>query len=109
MAYTGPGHWSAGMVPNPEAACGMHAQSPQVPEVPLVLSDAVESVSKTSKALEILKKVGAVADVEKAKDSKQLRRGKGEWGVGQQQQQLTPFCGSCTQACPAWLKSLKQA
>lgn len=50
----------------------------QVPEVPLVLSDAVESVSKTSKALEVLKKIGAVADVEKAKDSKSLRRGKGE-------------------------------
>lgn len=49
-----------------------------MPEVPLVLSDAVESVSKTSKALEVLKKIGAVADVEKAKDSKSLRRGKGE-------------------------------
>jgi len=43
-----------------------------------VLSDAVESVSKTSKALEILKKIGAAPDVEKAKASKQLRRGKGK-------------------------------
>eukprot|EP00955_Chlamydomonas_euryale_P046068 353313-Chlamydomonas_euryale.AAC.11 len=50
----------------------------KVPEVPLVLSDAVESVSKTSKALEILKKIGAAPDVEKAKASKQLRRGKGK-------------------------------
>ena len=53
----------------------------QVPEVPLVLSDAVESVSKTSKALEVLKKIGAFADVEKAIDSKNIRRGKGERGV----------------------------
>ncbi len=43
-----------------------------------MLSDAAESVSKTSKAIEILKKIGAIADVEKAKDSKQIRRGKGE-------------------------------
>jgi len=50
----------------------------QVPEVPLVLSDAVESISKTSKALEVLKKVGAYADVEKSKDSKNIRRGKGK-------------------------------
>jgi ribosomal protein L4 len=49
-----------------------------VPEVPLVLSDAAESVKKTSKALEVLKKIGAIADVEKARDSKNVRRGKGE-------------------------------
>ncbi len=47
--------------------------------MPLVLSDAADSVSKTSKALEILKKIGAIADVEKARDSKQIRSGKGEW------------------------------
>ncbi|PNH04532.1 60S ribosomal protein L4-2 [Tetrabaena socialis] len=50
----------------------------QVAEVPLVLSDAVEGVKKTSKALEILKKVGALADVEKSADSKSLRAGKGK-------------------------------
>ncbi|GLI70653.1 hypothetical protein VaNZ11_015589 [Volvox africanus] len=50
----------------------------QVPEVPLVLSDAVEGIKKTSKALEILKKVGALPDVEKSKDSKSLRAGKGK-------------------------------
>ncbi|GFR45344.1 hypothetical protein Agub_g6713 [Astrephomene gubernaculifera] len=50
----------------------------QVPEVPLVLSDAVEGVKKTSKALEILKKIGALPDVEKSKDSKALRSGKGK-------------------------------
>ncbi|KAG2434460.1 hypothetical protein HYH02_012290 [Chlamydomonas schloesseri] len=50
----------------------------QVPMVPLVLDDAVEGVKKTSKALEILKKVGALPDVEKSKDSKALRSGKGK-------------------------------
>eukprot|EP00775_Hariotina_reticulata_P007246 gene7246-7459_t len=50
----------------------------QVPEVPLVVSDAAESITKTSKALELLKSLGATADVEKSKDSKALRRGKGK-------------------------------
>ena len=49
-----------------------------MPEVPLVLSDAAESITKTNKAVEVLKKIGAYADVEKAKDSKAIRRGKGE-------------------------------
>ncbi|KAJ9532230.1 component of cytosolic 80S ribosome and 60S large subunit [Haematococcus lacustris] len=50
----------------------------QVPEVPLVLSEAAESITKTSKAIEVLKKIGAYADVEKAKDSKAIRAGKGK-------------------------------
>lgn len=50
----------------------------QVPEVPLVLSDAAESITKTSKAVEVLKKIGALPDVEKSKDSKAIRRGKGK-------------------------------
>jgi large subunit ribosomal protein L4e len=49
-----------------------------VPEVPLVISDAAESLTKTKAAVELLKKVGAFADVEKAKASKNLRRGKGK-------------------------------
>ncbi len=43
-----------------------------------MLSDDVESVTKTSKAVEILKKIGALPDVEKSKASKAIRRGKGE-------------------------------
>ncbi len=42
-----------------------------------MLSDAVEGVKKTSQAVAILKKIGALADVEKSKDSKALRAGKG--------------------------------
>jgi large subunit ribosomal protein L4e len=49
-----------------------------VPEVPLVLDDSAESISKTSKAVAILTKVGALADVEKAKASRNIRRGKGK-------------------------------
>jgi large subunit ribosomal protein L4e len=50
----------------------------QVPEVPLVVDDSTESVTKTSKAVEVLKKVGAYADAEKAKASRNIRRGKGK-------------------------------
>jgi large subunit ribosomal protein L4e len=49
-----------------------------VPELPLVLADSVESVEKTSAAIKILKQVGAFADAEKAKDSVQIRPGKGK-------------------------------
>lgn len=50
----------------------------QLAEVPLVLSESVESITKTSKALAILKAVGAYADVEKAKATRNIRRGKGK-------------------------------
>lgn len=49
-----------------------------VPEFPLVLSDSLNGVSKTKDAVQILKNVGAIDDVEKAKDSKKLRRGVGK-------------------------------
>jgi large subunit ribosomal protein L4e len=50
----------------------------EVPEIPLVLDNAVESAKKTSAAKDILTAVGALADVEKAADSKQIRAGKGK-------------------------------
>jgi large subunit ribosomal protein L4e len=50
----------------------------KVPEVPLVLEDGVESVQKTSQAVKILAKFGADADVEKVKDSKKIRTGRGK-------------------------------
>jgi len=49
-----------------------------VPEIPLVLEDALESAKKTSAAKDILAAVGALADVEKASDSKKIRAGKGK-------------------------------
>lgn len=50
----------------------------QVPEIPLVMEPSLESTKKTSAATDILNAVGALADVEKAADSKQIRSGKGK-------------------------------
>jgi large subunit ribosomal protein L4e len=49
-----------------------------VPEFPLVLSDSLNRVSHTKDAKAVLQKVGAFADVEKARDSKKLRVGAGK-------------------------------
>lgn len=49
-----------------------------VPEIPLVLDTSLESAKKTSVAKDILASVGALADVEKASDSKKIRAGKGK-------------------------------
>merc|ERR1712137_909392 len=52
-----------------------------VPEVPLVISStafADAAIKKTSAAVALLKAVGAGADVEKAKNSRKLRAGKGK-------------------------------
>ncbi|KAK7531741.1 60S ribosomal protein uL4 [Phyllosticta citribraziliensis] len=52
-----------------------------VPEVPLVVSSSAfanSAVTKTSTAVALLKTVGAGADIEKAKNSKKLRAGKGK-------------------------------
>jgi len=49
-----------------------------VPEIPLVLDSSIESAKKTSAAKDILAAVGALADVEKAADSKKIRAGKGK-------------------------------
>jgi len=50
----------------------------QVAEVPLVCDNSVESTQKTKQAVEILKSLGAYADVEKAANSKKLRAGIGK-------------------------------
>lgn len=50
----------------------------EVPEIPLVVQSAVESTKKTSAAKEILAAIGAMDDVERAADSKQIRAGKGK-------------------------------
>jgi large subunit ribosomal protein L4e len=49
-----------------------------VPEIPLVLSNSVESTTKTGNAVAILKRFAADADVEKVKESKKIRCGKGK-------------------------------
>lgn len=50
----------------------------EVPEIPLVVETAIESSKKTSAAKDILAALGALADVEKVADSKQIRAGKGK-------------------------------
>jgi len=50
----------------------------EVAEIPLVVSNSVEEFKKTAKAMELLEKLGAAADVDRVKDSKKLRSGKGK-------------------------------
>jgi len=50
-----------------------------VPEIPLVVSnDSVAEISKTKQAVSLLKGIHAYKDVEKVKDSRAIRRGKGK-------------------------------
>jgi len=50
-----------------------------VPEIPLVISnESVAEVAKTKQAVALLKGLSAYEDVEKVKDSKAIRRGKGK-------------------------------
>lgn len=50
----------------------------QLAEVPLVIDNALESVSKTSEATKVLNAFGLMEDIQKCKDSKKLRVGKGK-------------------------------
>jgi len=50
----------------------------QVPEVPLVVGNEVNDVKKTAAAVKILAKLGAADDVDKVKNSKKLRAGRGK-------------------------------
>ena len=47
-------------------------------EIPCVVSNDVANITKTKKAMEFLRTIGADADVEKAKNSRSLRCGKGK-------------------------------
>lgn len=50
-----------------------------VPEIPLVISnDSVAEITKTKQAVSLLKGIHAYKDVEKVKDSRAIRRGKGK-------------------------------
>ncbi|CAM9484585.1 unnamed protein product [Choristocarpus tenellus] len=50
----------------------------EVPELPLVVDTSLETCSKTAAALTILKTLGVAAEMEKVKDSKKVRAGKGK-------------------------------
>jgi len=49
-----------------------------IDEVPLVVSDEVQTYTKTANAMKFLASINADVDVEKVKDSKKVRRGKGK-------------------------------
>jgi large subunit ribosomal protein L4e len=50
----------------------------QVPEVPLVVGNDFQALQKTSKVYKQLETLGAAADVDKCKESRQIRSGKGK-------------------------------
>jgi large subunit ribosomal protein L4e len=50
----------------------------EIPEIPLVVADDVQGITKTKQAVDLLSKIGAHKDIEKAIDSRNLRRGKGK-------------------------------
>lgn len=50
----------------------------EVPELPLVLSDAAEGLTKTKQAAALLRKLGCGAELQKVRDSKKLRAGRGK-------------------------------
>jgi len=50
----------------------------ETPEVPLVISDKIQEVKKTKEAVAVLRKVKAWSDIEKVKNSRRFRAGKGK-------------------------------
>jgi large subunit ribosomal protein L4e len=67
---------AASAIPSLVLARGHHVE--EVPELPLVVSDEVESLKKTRDAKKLLEGVYAYSDVQKAKESRKLRAGKGK-------------------------------
>eukprot|EP00210_Caulerpa_lentillifera_P009421 g8982.t1 len=51
---------------------------PDAIEIPLVVDDSLEGISKTKSVVDVLKAIGAYDDVEKSKNSKRVRSGKGK-------------------------------
>ncbi|PJF19312.1 60S ribosomal protein L2 [Paramicrosporidium saccamoebae] len=63
----------------------------KISELPLVLSNEIESVNKTKTALDILQAIAAFADVERVKESKKLRAGKGKMRSRRTRQRRGPL------------------
>lgn len=62
-----------------------------VSELPLVLCNEVESVNRTKAALDILQAIAAFSDIERVKDSKKLRAGKGKMRSRRTRQRRGPL------------------
>ena len=81
-----------------------------VPEVPLIIDEASESISKTAKAVALLKSIGAYADIEKVKDSKNIRSGKGKMRNSRYVQRKGPlvvYDAHGAGAAPALVKAMR--
>ena len=63
----------------------------QVQEVPLVVSSSAEALTKTKEAIELLKSLGAHADVEKVTNSRKVRAGKGKMRNRRHRQRRGPL------------------
>jgi len=50
----------------------------KVPELPLVVTDQIQGIQKTKEAVELLKRLQAYDDVEKVRNSRHIRAGKGK-------------------------------
>lgn len=62
----------------PSLAMAKGHQISRVPEIPLVVDDSVQSVSKTKDAVGVMRHLEAWADVERVKDSRRMRAGRGK-------------------------------
>ena len=81
-----------------------------VPEVPLIIDEASEAISKTAKAVALLKSIGAYADIEKVKDSRNIRSGKGKMRNRRYVQRKGPlvvYDAHAAGAAPALVKAMR--
>merc|ERR1711970_1527227 len=62
----------------PALAMAKGHQISRVPEIPLVVDDSVQSISKTKDAVGVMRHLEAWADVERVKDSRRMRAGRGK-------------------------------
>jgi large subunit ribosomal protein L4e len=67
---------AASAVPSLVMARGHRVE--RVPEVPLVVDDSIQAITRTKDALKIFEAVGALEDINKAKESRQMRTGSGK-------------------------------
>lgn len=67
-------------------------QISNVPEIPLVIDNkTIDTIDKTAKAIKFLKSINAYPDVEKVKNSRKLRAGKGKMRNRRYVQRLGPI------------------
>jgi large subunit ribosomal protein L4e len=80
---------AASALPSLVMARGHHVS--QVPEIPCVVPTATEALQKTKQAIAALTAAGAYDDVQKVKDSRKLRSGKGKMRNRRHVQRLGPL------------------